>query len=383
MKLFSGLSLSCCAGLVVLPTVIFAAVFPKDFDVNDDGFLSGTEITRFLEAAKKDNEVETAELYSRVEELAEENADTGLVPIDKIGEPAKRIDCDFEKLFFVRRTIIDLPVLDCPGLRPKSDGASFTLTDDREGDRTSVSVDAGVGLVLVPPRTFRPDRFADPKSFDLVDASLTAFIEADGDFVSGGANDGFVRTGLKLDSVFAGGPFEKLSVGGAGYYQTDLKFGSSGYGGQLNLIPQVAAIHLNAFTRASDDERHFLIRAIGSADVFHIDDAGGTELSADQIFAWVGGTVGFEFVDNSLWEDGIVLGAETEAFWDVANSKDAIKTKIGVDLLFDESGTVATGLSYTRGAQQAKFCIRGCNCVGVEAQAVTFVGLRTTFFQPT
>lgn len=349
MKLFSRLALSCCAGLVALPTITFAAVFPKDFDVNDDGFLSGNEITRFLEAAKKDNEVESADLYSRVEELAEENADTGLVPIGKIGDPVKRIDCDFDQLLFVRRTIIDLPVLDCPGLRPASDGASFTLTNDRKGDKTTVSVDASVGLVLIPPRTFRPDRFADPGSFGLVDAALTAFLEADGNFESGGTNDGFVRTGLKLDGVFAGGPFEKLSIGGAGYYQTDLEFGSSGYGGQLNIIPQISAIHLNAYTRAPEDQRHFLIRAIGSADVYYIDDAGGTALTADQSFAWIGGTVGFEFVDNSLWKNGLVFGAETEAFWDAANGNDALKGRVGVDLLLDANGTVATGLSYTRG----------------------------------
>ncbi|MEL7446208.1 MAG: hypothetical protein AAGK02_10395, partial [Pseudomonadota bacterium] len=169
MKLSPLLSLVCSASLVALPTLAFSAVSPKDFDVNNDGFLSGKEITRFLEAAKKDNEVESADLYSRVEKLAAENADTGLVPIDEIGGPAKRIDCDIEQLFVVSRTIIDLPVLDCPGLRPESDGASLTLTNDRKGDKTNVTVDAGVGIVLIPPRTFRPDRFADPKSFGLVD----------------------------------------------------------------------------------------------------------------------------------------------------------------------------------------------------------------------
>lgn len=349
MKLLSLRSLVCSAGLVALPALALSAVAPKDFDVNKDGFLSGKEITRFLEAARNDNDVGSADLYSRVEKLAEKNAETGLVPIDEIGGPAKRIDCDFKQRFFVRRTIIDLPVLDCPGLRPESDGASFTLTNDRKGDKTNVTVDASVGLVLIPPRTFRPDRFADPESFGLVDMALTAFVEADGDFESGGTNTGFVRTGLKLDSVFAGGPFEKVSIGGAGYYQTDLEFGSSGYGAQLNIIPQISAINLNAYTRAPEDERHFLIRAIGSADVFYVDDAGGTQLTAGQTFAWLGGTVGFEFVDNSLWENGIVFGAETEAFWDVANGNDAIKTKVGVDLLLDENGTVATGLSYTRG----------------------------------
>ncbi len=343
--------LSIAAALMAFPAAAMADNPPKNFDINEDKFLSGGEITEYRQVLSTSPHAVDAVRYDLLEEKVAVYAATGLIPISELSGELERGACDFTQRIFIRRSVIDLPLAECEGLRPKSDGAAFTLSDDRKANITTVDVEGGIGLVLLPARTFKPSREGSPASFRLLDLSVSAFGEGDGTFETDMEDDGYVRGGGKVDWLFAGAGLDRLAIATAVYYQSDLSFGSSGYGAQFTAAPQKLDWYLNAFTRGKDDKRDFVIRLESTFDAFHVTDAGATALTVGD-YAWLGGKLGFEYVDRSLWEKGIVLGSNVQGYWDAVAGQDALLWTTDLNLLLDPEGRASVGLEYKRGTMR-------------------------------
>ncbi|WP_422376344.1 hypothetical protein [Roseibium sp.] len=342
MKFFVG------AAIAAVPGAALAETPPEDFDRNGDKFLSGTEIVEYLGVLQVSPDANDARRYQILLQKQEEYASSGLIPISELGVSVERISCNFEQRVFLRKNVIDLPLAECEGLRPKSDGASFTLTQDRKANLTTVEIDGGIGLVLLPARTFQPNRDGNRQQFRLVDLAVSAFGEGNGTFETDADDEGYIRGGLKVDWLFGGGPLERLAVATAGYYQSDLGFDSGAYGVQVSLVPQNSDWLLNAYTRGKDAKTDFVIRAKSTFDLFHVDNAGSTALSQGD-YAWFGGFLGLEYSDRTLWENGVVLNSGVNAFWNAVDGEDAYLWESELKLLLDAEGRTSFGLNYTRG----------------------------------
>ncbi|KZM52010.1 hypothetical protein OA90_01645 [Labrenzia sp. OB1] len=339
------------AVLATAPGLAVAETPPKDFDRNGDQFLSGGELVEFKEVLRTSPNAVDATRYELLEEKEKVYAASGLVPIGELSVDLERGSCDFEQRLFIRRTIIDLPLAECKGLRPKSDGAAFNITNDRKADTATVDINGGIGLVLLPARTFKPSREGSRTGFSLVDLAVSAFAEGEGAFETDKDDDGYLRGGLKVDWLFGGGALERLGVSTAGYYQSDLGLGSGGYGVQVTAVPQNSRYLLNASTRGAKDKIDFSFRAKGIFDAFHVDDAGQTALSKGD-YAWFGGELGFEYVDRTVWENGIVLSSGVNGYWNAVDGEDAVLWVTGLDVLLDPARRVSFGFQYTRGTSR-------------------------------
>lgn len=335
----------------VAPHLAAAQTGAELFDRNADGFLSGTEIDAAL-ATLSDPATENVPLYDAVD-LAREAAkqkDPNDIRIKlaelKVIDPARRDKCEFENAVFLRKTVTDLPIGKCFAARPKSDGASFSLVEDREADVTKISIEGGVGVVLPP---FRFDyRDISKDAFVLTEIIPMVFVESDADFRSDGGNTGYIRLGSKAEAVFEGG-IGALFLGLSGYYQSDLKLGVSAWGAQVNVTPQHVGLGINGFTRGLEDDRDFMIVAVGTADYLHVNDPAGSNLGMDRDYFWVGGTLGFEYTDRSFYKNGLTLKSGITALWDLNSGDDAIEFNTDFDVMLDNEGITAIGLNYTRG----------------------------------
>ena len=329
------------------PIGVSAEITAADFNHPEKHEFSVDEQRAYEAALKRSTQANKQEELDRVQSIpgwGERSVNYSLVDA---GLP--RDTCDFKQRVFLRRSVQDLPLSLCGEDRPTAEGASFSLTADRKADETTVAVDAGIGVMLITPRTFQPDR-ANEAALAFEDLSLAAFVDADGDFSSSAADEGFIRAGLKLETEFGGaeGILDALYLGGSGYFQTDLGFGSRGYGAQFSIVPVAAELHLNGVLTSPDAKQIWEIEAVGIGDYFHLENAGGTGLSEDDFF-WLGGNVTFKFEDRTIWENGLVFRSGVVGYWDVLNGNDAVKWTSGLDLKIDPEGRAAVGVEYNRG----------------------------------
>lgn len=340
--------------LLWCPTALLAQVTTfeiETYDLNNDLLLSDTERNALRrDVANAENEV-TAYYYLELKRLEKLYGASGPIPIAVFEKPIGRIECDFSQRLFLRKDVTSVPVSDCVGLRPQSDGAAFSLVEDRKADETTVSADGGLGVVLIRSDRFDLRGMENKRDFALSDIALVGFAEADGVLGTDESDRGYLRAGLKVESAFSSALFPKLGVGVTAYRQTDLALDSEGYGAQLSLVPQRAADRLNGFITTPGKKSEFYFVARGIVDGFRVDDPGDTGLAEDD-FVWVGGKFGFEYIDKRFVANGVLLNVTLDTYYDLLDGREAVDFTAGLEFLLDEKGGTALGIEYKQGEKR-------------------------------
>jgi hypothetical protein len=191
------------------------------------------------------------------------------------------------------------------------------------------------------------------ESFSLTEYAFAAFLESQATFSSGGADKGWLRTGLNADTVWAGPSIEKLTVSSALYYQTDANFDATGYGLKLNAFPQMTQIRLGGTARntapGKDVAQYWYWTLQGSLDGFRIDDPGQTGLTANDDYLWAEADLGLVSFNENFGSNGMKFEASVSYAEDLLGSQSTTYGQARVDLFLNEDKTTSLALGYRKG----------------------------------
>lgn len=269
----------------------------------------------------------------------------GNVPTDKVVVLDPPGECDKIKSVYFQKSISGFPILSCEkddrGNFPGASGAALSIADDREANETSLSVDAGLGVVLIPPAQMENSE---------VDFGLMGFVEANFE----DSDKDYARAGFNAEFMFDADPLDFLVADVTTYYQTDFDHDLKGYGVQVSLFPQLSDLALNL--AVVDPKSPFRYAFLGSAtvDYLRLENPGNTELGPEENFAWIGGEVGVLLEYDDVL-NGVSFKPTLQYFWDPLSERDAALFNAGLSFKLDEDGTSSLTFGYSRGRDRQTF----------------------------
>ena len=345
---------------------------PQRYDVNDDGFLSRLEADRAINALSKARGSDAgSDLLDKIEELSSEFDKQKFVSLARIRQKLGKhtVKCDRSQSFYLRKTLFDIPVLDCPEFRPKSLPASISYSGDFENGIDSLSLAGVFAVTLVSPGRFQSDRARINGSPFVEDIAVLAFAESNGEFSSTGVNKGYNRFGLNTELRIQDGWFDAQWIDLAAYWQSDFNFSNSVVGGLLAWSFQNTDLNIGGFVSAEKDpDRYYYWDANLEADYFYVVNAGTSDFGTGDNHAWIGGNLGLRgFVRNQTFENGINLHTTGRAFWDAFTDRSALSLTAGISFNLDKKQQTSIGIDYTIG--ESKESLQKQNVLSLKLKA--------------
>lgn len=337
--------------------------YVRSFDKNRSQRLELSELVSLEADARAANTADKQGVLVQSRVLLKEYAETGGIPVLAFSPQPDRTKC-VDQRFFLRKDVTSVAVLECSGSRAPSSGATFSFVRDEVTDASTVAVLGGVGVVIGKPIIRTPGPEDDKLSFRLDELAFLGFAEINGKFANTGPDSGYLRTGLKSELYFTGGGLASLDASIIGYHQSDLEFAGNGYGAAVTLVPRTAKLKINSYVRGPSDKTEFHWITKGLVDGFFVDDPGRSNLMAGQGYIWLGGILGFEYKDETLWEKGIVLKATVTGAWDMVSGTEAILWGANLDFLLDEKGATSLNINYERGENRQDLVFKDKVTVG-------------------
>lgn len=259
-------------------------------------------------------------------------------------------ECNYEKRIFIAKDVRSLDP-ECLPQTPPGDGAALSFNRNSVTGVSTATINGSIGFLLSKPqRATTPDGRAIPEIASKRKYTLMYVLEAAGSLNSGSPDPGRVRTGFAYDTIFALGNEGILNTDAFAYYQTDLDGKSEVYGLELRLTPEIGRWRLNTLAAPRDARSTFYYTGSFALDAFHVEDAGGTGLTAGDDFVWA--VTRFGFVWNTRpfdTEAPIKLTAEVTHAVDLNSDIHATQFTAGLAIPLNSSGNTSLGLNYTRG----------------------------------
>lgn len=225
-------------------------------------------------------------------------------------------------------------------------GAAITMTNDIEGHENIASITAAAGYLFRRNVPF-------PEGYEGGDLALTAisfgpYVEADGDVNS---EESRVAVGaIAQAEVLGGSIFDNQRYSVAPYYQTDFKGESSVYGAAFSWQPYILDLGLGSVRRVADGNLDFSWGLTLQADYRQVADAGGTGLSSDDDYGWLGGIASVRFWPfPDFFDSRVFAEAQYSYFYDVIGGENASLFTGGLGLAIDEAGNATLNVEYVKG----------------------------------
>ena len=331
----------------------YADIKVGSFDANNDLLLSRSERENMRASLKVLGTSEASHWLFVLKNLEDQQNNQQYIPVAELEKSPyiSRLDCNQDQRIFLRDSIDNLPFLHCQELWPKSNGASFSFTEDLDADTSRAEVDGVLGIALISPGSLEVAPRERRRGWVVSDFALLGFAEAQGTFNFGRPNRGYTRFGANAYAWTEGGSlFERVTYDASIYYQSDLRFGGEGYGVQAAVTPQQSRINLNSYVTQEGSDRKLFWVADGRADVLHIDNPGTNNLAPDTDYAWIGGRVGIVYEDKpDILENGFNLKINANYYWDLVNNVEAFLFSTSLDFNLNRAGSSSIGIDYDRG----------------------------------
>ncbi len=247
--------------------------------------------------------------------------------------------CAEPQTLFIRADIADASIARC---QPASaDGARFSFNRDIEAGTSTGTFDLAIAYRLTS---------ATDGEGGAVYPSILAFASADGR-VGDGANFGQVRAGAIGSFRWGNGDTNTLATV-APYRLTDIDFRASGFGLDIDVLPENASLRLNA--RNATQSWHLLLQP--SFEYLRVDEAGVTGFADDTEYAYARLLTGVAFALPASREGQVQLfpfGATGRVTYDGAVdliSGDGLgQYAARIQIPLESRGRVGVEFGYSRG----------------------------------
>lgn len=336
----------------MMTSSVAQAIEVDDFDLNGDRQLSRSERAVMKQKLRPLANDDSFALTNALVEAEEILGNPELVPVAEVKNllGPNPLNCNTKQRVFLRDSLRNIEILDCPERRQKSGGASISYVEDFEKGGSSASIKGVAGYVLFRPGDLstRPSERGEGPTY--TDLALAAFAEANGTLNFESDNDGYTRFGLEAETWIERTGWDQTVIDLATYYQSDLDFETHSYGAELRITPVHANIRLNSYLKRPDSNRKFLIRATGIADVFVVADPGDEGIGDNDEYLWLGGRLGAVYEDKvAALPNGFKLEAETLQFWDALSGKTANYYSAGAEVFLNKKQTTSLKVAYSSG----------------------------------
>ncbi|MCA0869670.1 hypothetical protein LCL97_02420 [Seohaeicola saemankumensis] len=368
MKHLVFAAIAAAAGLFA--SAASAGIDPKSYDRNGNTTFERSELDRLKDGISAlPKGPERTHYEERYEVLEYIFARDGRVSVDELPPYTKRATCSPSKGGFVLRDrISDKQLTGCeqigeaggPRYNPYKSGASLSYSDDSSAGGTALTVQAGIGYVF--PWSAHGGGRTDGLS--LTERGFALFLEADGTKNGNPKDAGTVRLGFKGEFVFGSEDIPALALDFVGYAQSDINLDGRAYGLQMGLTPYNAQAHINSwYGKKGENYYNFVIKPM--LDVFHVDDAGTSALTAGESYAWLGGEFGAQFLAKNVLGNGMTASIGADAYWDLVSGQEAIDGYARLDVFVNPERTAAFRVEYRDGEPRTTLIERDALTVGL------------------
>ena len=368
MKHLVFAAIAAAAGLVA--SAASAGIDPKSYDRNGNATFERSELDRLKDdIGALPNGPERTHYEESYETLDYLFARDGRVSVDEMPPFVKRAACASNKgRFILLDRISDKQLTGCqrietPGgvrYNPYKSGASLSYSDDSSAGGTAYTIKAGIGYVF--PWSAPAGPLND--GMTLTDRGFALFLEADGTKNGNPKDAGTVRLGFKAEFVFGSSKIPALPLSIVGYAQSDINLDGRAYGLQMGLTPYNAAAHINSwYGKTGENYYQFVIKPM--LDVFHVDDAGTSALTAGESYAWLGGEFGARVFAKNVLGNGMTASIGADAYWDLVSGQEAIDGYARLDVFVNPERTAAFRVEYRDGEPRTTLIERDALTVGL------------------